>query len=283
MSWLGRGATEHAGDCSAGSENGGHAEGDQVRLDAGAAGVAANGCHRCVVAVLGRCLGDLPCGEGLHGESVRLAGLLPRFAELISVEQPEDAADENQHCFVDRARYRESTERGSPAKRPRNAAVPHDDRHGPNRLADERTELSHNASTVPTRGTLVSRDAGHGGNNRLSGMRPRAAGVDANGRLPVLLYLCGVRREAVAAAGRLLRVLLVRGPPVPAKTDRLALLLLTLPHDPLLRVTPQSMCVCDGSRTSVRGTTTRPECVRRRPPFSGQNAACSVSVRSAGC
>ena len=102
----------------------------------------------------------VPLFSGAAGTDafVRLAGSLPGSAELVSVEEPEDAADENQDGFVDWAGDWESTERGSPSEWPRDAAVPDDDRHGPNRLTDERTEASHNASTV----SRVSRDVEEG-------------------------------------------------------------------------------------------------------------------------
>ena len=147
---------------------------DEVRLNACAASVATGRGHRCVLAVLRSSLRDLAGRERLHGESVRLAGLLPGFAELVSVKEPEDAADENQNRFVDGAGDRQSTERGSPSERPRDAAVPHDDRHGPNRLTDERTDASHNASTV----SRVSRDVEGAGWER----RDRRCGAPPAGR-----------------------------------------------------------------------------------------------------
>ena len=92
--------------------------------------------------------------------------LLPGFAELFSVEEPEDTADENQDGLVDWAGDRESPERGSPSERPQDAAVPHDDRHGPDRFTDERTEAKHSASTVSRRVTRVSRDVEWAGRER---------------------------------------------------------------------------------------------------------------------
>ena len=57
----------------------------------------------------------------------------------------------------------------------------------------------------------------HRGNDRLSRVRPRGAGDDADGRVPVLLHLSRVRRDALAAPGGLLRVLLLRGSPLSAE------------------------------------------------------------------
>ena len=69
-------AAEKSCDCSAGSDDGGHPERDQVRLDAGSAGVAAGSGHRRVLPVLRsgviEAFVETAGGDHLHGRSVRL-------------------------------------------------------------------------------------------------------------------------------------------------------------------------------------------------------------------
>src|SRR3954451_7907531 len=65
-------ASEGATDRGAHAHHGGEAERDQVRLHAGAAGVAAGGCHRSVLAILRGCVIDSRGADQLHGHIVRL-------------------------------------------------------------------------------------------------------------------------------------------------------------------------------------------------------------------
>src|SRR5882762_9855832 len=60
----------------------------------------------------------------------------------------------------------------------------------------------------------------------VSQVRPSGDRANADGRLPVLLRLQGVRRTAQAVAGRLLRVLLIRFGAVPIDSDRTLLLVI---------------------------------------------------------
>src|SRR5262249_56923890 len=79
------------------------------------------------------------------------------------------------------------------------------------------------AATGRTRGSPRICDEGDAGGgpdpgqrHPLPGVRPWVGRADADRRLPVLLRLQGLRRAPQAAAGRLLRVLLVRDREMPA-------------------------------------------------------------------
>jgi hypothetical protein len=88
-------------------------------------------------------------------------GPLPRFRELIAVEEPEDAPDYKQDEFVERPRNRQKPQRAAPPKRPGNAPVANHDLDSADRLEDEGSGRSHPASLGPGLGPVV-RDSTHG-------------------------------------------------------------------------------------------------------------------------
>jgi hypothetical protein len=65
-----RDASKGAAGSSCDGDESGQGQPNDIRLDARAAGVAADGRHRSVVAVLPSSLGEPACGEGLHVGSV---------------------------------------------------------------------------------------------------------------------------------------------------------------------------------------------------------------------
>ena len=64
-------------------------------------------------------------------------GPRPRLGELLAVEDPEGAADEEQDHLVERPWDGKRRERATPSKRPRNPAVPNHDLDGAERATDE--------------------------------------------------------------------------------------------------------------------------------------------------
>ena len=58
-----------------------------------------------------------------RGSSRRGPGCPPGFGELVAVDEPQDAADTEQHDLVKRSRNGQQSDRATPPKRPGNAAV----------------------------------------------------------------------------------------------------------------------------------------------------------------
>jgi hypothetical protein len=88
--------------------------------------------------------------DGALVSELRLAGLPPSLRELVAVEEPEDAADENQHDFIERPWNGQKPEGPTPSDWFGYATVSKDELYCSNRLRAEEARPAH-ALSVGTR------------------------------------------------------------------------------------------------------------------------------------